>query len=426
MLLAVRGMIADMVRLSSIGPGLIVAFSLLFLAFSAAACGSQAAFDPRTVEGTPTARFSPTPLPPTFTAVVFQLRPSSTPIPTSTPPGVDLTVGYGPTGFPADVNPLTGLRVENPALLERRPMAIKVTNFPRRVRPQWGLSLADHVIEYYLEDGMSRFIGIFYSQDAERVGPVRSGRFFDEHVMRMYEATLTFGYADRRVIDAWMESDIKNRLVIERPGNCPPMCRIGSERDYNNLFTGTAALSQYITARGTNNTRQKLDGLRFDNGYPYFSYQVGEQLLVYYSSVSYSRWDYTKGSNRYLRFQDVHDADDRGMEFLPLTDSLTYQQLAADNLVVLFVPHIQLPDTSDTEIYRITFTGVGEGLAFREGKVMPIVWERPADDSMVSLKVDGGGLYSLRPGNVWFEIMGVSSRSSQAEDGTWRLDFSVP
>ena len=95
-------------------------------------------------------------------------------------------------------------------------MAIKVTNFPRSVRPQYGLTLADHVYEYYLENLITRFIGVFYGNDASRVGPVRSGRFFDEHIVRMYKAIFVFAYADDRVVDPWSESDLRNFLVIER------------------------------------------------------------------------------------------------------------------------------------------------------------------------------------------------------------------
>ncbi len=38
--------------------------------------------------------------------------------------------------------------------------------------------MADNVYEYYLEDGMTRFIGVFYGKDAKRVGPVRSAQTF--------------------------------------------------------------------------------------------------------------------------------------------------------------------------------------------------------------------------------------------------------
>jgi len=78
---------------------------------------------------------------------------------------------YGPSNFPADVDPLTGQKVTNPALLQRRPMVIKVQNLPRTGRPQWGLSLADIVFEYYTEEGTTRFAAVFYGNDASMVGP---------------------------------------------------------------------------------------------------------------------------------------------------------------------------------------------------------------------------------------------------------------
>ncbi|MEJ2487061.1 MAG: DUF3048 domain-containing protein [Anaerolineales bacterium] len=86
--------------------------------------------------------------------------------------------------------------MSDPQFLERRPVAIKVTNYPRYVRPQSGLSKADIVFEYYMEWGISRFIAVFYGQSAEKVGPVRSGRLFDEHIFRMFDSYFVYGYAE--------------------------------------------------------------------------------------------------------------------------------------------------------------------------------------------------------------------------------------
>src|SRR5687767_1955906 len=121
---------------------------------------------------------------PTFTAVpTVRVEQSQF---ASPPEVVQPAIGGG--GFvPANLtNPLTGLAFADPSLAERRPMAIKITNSPDYVRPQSGLSLADVVYEYYIEWGDTRFIAVFYGNDAEQVGPVRSGRFFDEHILRMY------------------------------------------------------------------------------------------------------------------------------------------------------------------------------------------------------------------------------------------------
>jgi len=67
--------------------------------------------------------------------------PTDTPIPTIPPTAT----------VPPVINPLTGLPQADPSLLERRPMAIKIANYTRYVRPQSGLTLADQVFEYYIE-----------------------------------------------------------------------------------------------------------------------------------------------------------------------------------------------------------------------------------------------------------------------------------
>ncbi|MCD6355663.1 MAG: DUF3048 domain-containing protein, partial [Anaerolineaceae bacterium] len=87
-------------------------------------------------------------------------------------------------------NPLTGLPVSDPALLERRPVMVKVSNFPRLGRPHAGLSFADIVFEYFIGFGQNRFLALYYGQDAEKIGPVRSGRRVDAELVTMYSGVL--------------------------------------------------------------------------------------------------------------------------------------------------------------------------------------------------------------------------------------------
>ena len=106
--------------------------------------------------------------------------------------------------------------------MERRPLAIKIANYPRYVRPQSGLTLADQVFEYYIEDGLTRFTAVFYGNNSEWVGPVRSGRFFDENIQRMYQSYLVFKFADKRVLDYFKTTDFADFLVVPSNGACPP------------------------------------------------------------------------------------------------------------------------------------------------------------------------------------------------------------
>lgn len=313
----------------------------------------------------------------------------------------------------------------DPALLERRPMAIKVTNFPRTVRPQWGLSQADHVYEYFIGDHMTRFIGVFYGRDSSQVGPVRSARFFDEQVLRMYDAIFVFGWADDPIVERLTQPDIRNQLVVERGNNCPPLCRLDSGHGYNNLFTDTHLLSQYVTERGTDNARPDLDGLRFELAVPP-SGHPGDSLSIKFSNVSYHSWQYDPVRGQYLRFQETQD--DRGQEkiYAPLIDSLNGNQLAADNLVILYTTHQVLYQSSSTTIYDMPFTGRGVGYALRDGQLYPLAWTRLASSSRPSLALPDGQPYPLKPGNVWFEILGETSKLEPVGSAAWNFSFSIP
>ncbi len=118
--------------------------------------------------------------------------PGITPEPTIKPTTLPLIPVYGPDEYPAGMNPLTGLEIEDPSLLDRCPMVIKVSNYPRSGRPHAGLSQADLVFDYYIGEGMNRFAAIYYGQDAPQVGPIRSARLVDAQLANMYQGILAF------------------------------------------------------------------------------------------------------------------------------------------------------------------------------------------------------------------------------------------
>jgi hypothetical protein len=353
--------------------------------------------------------------------------PSPTLTPTLTPTPTPFIYAYGPDNFPLGVNPLTGLQVADPSLLERRPIVIKVTNFPRSVRPQWGLSLADHVYEYYIADNFSRFVGVFLGKDATQVGPIRSARLFDARVTRMYNGIFIFGWADDPVLNFLFAPDIKPHLIVERPDDCPPLCRIGSDKktEYNNLFADTTAIASYLKKRRTNNDPQDVSGLRFEEIVPP-SGNPSDLISIQYSLISYHRWKYDPQVSRYFRYQETGKDHGGEGEYAPLLDSLTQEQISADNVIVIFTPHQFFKKSSSTEIIDQPFIGQGPGYAFRDGQVYPLTWKRAEADHLPDLLLPGGNLYPLKPGNTWFEIIGKSSQFEQLDNGSWSFVFSMP
>jgi nitrate reductase NapE component len=378
---------------------------------------------------TPSPTFPPIPTrTPTLTPTPTTPR-TQTPSPTPSPTFIlanNLVANFGPSYYPPGINPLTGLQVTDPALLARRPMAIKITNFPRRVRPQNGLNLADLVFEYYIEDSLTRFITVFYGNDAAQVGPVRSGRFFDEHIVRMYNAIFVFASADRRVLDTWLESDLLPRLVIPRSGNCPPLCRDEDNPDYNNLYADTAALGPYVVGRGGDNNQYDLSGMRFQSIVPWGG-DLGLDVFVRYSRLDYNHWQYNAGMGLYERYQETADDTGQGESYALMYDGLTGEPVHAANVVVLFAHHQQYLDSVDTEIVQIDLTGFGEAYVFRDGRVYPALWQRTQTDQPLVLlrSQQSPSPFPLKPGNTFFQIISMGSNVAQ-ESSSWRFTFATP
>lgn len=74
------------------------------------------------------------------------------------------TEAVEPTPYPESINPLTGLAVEDPSLLQIPATLLSISHFPVTARPQAGLSFAPYVFEIYITEGATRFLATFYGQ----------------------------------------------------------------------------------------------------------------------------------------------------------------------------------------------------------------------------------------------------------------------
>jgi hypothetical protein len=120
----------------------------------------------RTLPETPTVISSP--------AATRSVTPAPTITATSTLQTTSLPLSLGPDAddFPAPLNPLTGLEVEDPSLLKIPAQLISISHFPATARPQAGLSFANVVWEISITEGASRFLSVFYGQYPEPEIPV--------------------------------------------------------------------------------------------------------------------------------------------------------------------------------------------------------------------------------------------------------------
>jgi len=322
---------------------------------------------------------------------------------------------------PNPINPLTGLTVPDPSILNRRPVMIKVSNFPREGRPHAGLAFADIVFNYYIGEGTDRFLALFYGQDAERVGPVRSGRLVDIHLVSLYQGILGFGSADydtREVIFG----NLGRRAIANLEAPCPAFC--GSDtHSVIGVYANSAALSDWYAQNASDNQRYDLSGMTFDETPPSGG-KPGSQLMVLFNYYNRGEWRYDSASNKYLRWNE-EILDEANFQMVPSLERLTGQQLAFDNVLILFVQYVELaPSKHEIEVLQ-NLSGQG-ALFFRNGQLFDGFWKVGNQDKPIQYFNAQGNPFPLKPGNSWVFLMGLNSTLVEKSPGQWESFFLLP
>ena len=369
---------------------------------------------------------APTPLslPTVIAPTIISVEPTQT-------QSVEIT----PVTLPAPINPLTGLPASDPALLNRRPLAIKVANYPRYIRPQSGLTLADQVFEYYIEGGLTRFIAVFYGNNSEWVGPVRSGRFFDENIQRMYQSFLVFKYADPRVLTYFQATDFADFLVVPSLGlssfgPCPPFQLLKAREievynnSYFNMLLWEPCVEKYKLPSDPPSYRKDL----FNDSYVPGSNLPADLIYTYYSVDDYNYWQYSPETGEYFRYQETGDTRNNNPEkYAQLVDRVTGLPVHAANVVVIFAYHTFANHfDQEDEVYHIDLTGSGEAYLFRNGIGVVARWSRTYKNQPLSLTDATTGLpIFLKPGITFYEVIGTNSYVDQG-DGQWDFHHATP
>lgn len=344
---------------------------------------------------------------------------TATPEPTATPTQEPTVGPVGPSDFPEGVNPLTGLMVANPENLNRRPVFVKVANYPASGRPHAGLSSADLVFEYYIGYGSNRFVGVYYGENADQIGPVRSGRLVDPQLVSLYQGVLGFQGAYETIYSEIVDT-LGARAIIGTGNACPAICDDG-RNIVTSVFANSAELTSLATQRGVDNHKYTLDGMVFDPAAPTGG-TAGTDVLVQYSNLDRGEWQYDNATGKYLRL--IEDTSGSELQMVPLVDRNTDEQLAFSNVVVLFAYYTEYtPAMHDIDIWGNT--AGRRAVVFRDGQAYEVTWIVPNNGQPIQFLDANGDPFPLQPGNTWMAIMGANSSASQTE-GDWQFIFYLP
>ena len=381
--------------------------SLLSFLLLSVACGGDSAATLTPIAPPPTTAVSslpppdptvtvgaPTPLPP---------PPTLAPVPTSTTVAAqaDGTVNLlTAADFSPNHNPLTGERVDDVALLERRPLAIKISNAPPSfVRPQSGLNSADWVFEHTAEGNITRFTLIVYGQDVDQVGPIRSARLIDVELPAMYDAALAFSGASVGVNQRLNASDFASRIIRSAD---PGYFRTGEDKPFEHTLYGRPDIfRQGLEALGLN-TAPNFNGLLTFASQPPPGGQSGSRVAIDYQ-WEVVEWRYDAAAGRYYRWAAGE----------PHLDGRTGEQVSAANVVVIAPFHVE-DGTICEEIrndvcahlsVQIQLWGSGTGLVMRDGQQYPVTWHRENRNDLLTFTDTDGNPFPLQIGNSWVQLV---------------------
>ncbi len=335
----------------------------------------------------------PTPQPP----------PTIAPIPTSTI-AVDENVAEEAaiiSNFGSDRNPLTGELVSDPANLQRRPLAVKLSNAPASyTRPQSGLNDADLVWEHTTEGNLTRFTAIVYGETPPRLGPVRSARLIDLELPAMYSAALGYSGSSNGVGELLRSSDFTDRILNAWEKG---YYRTGEDKPVEHtLYVTPELLWEALSEKGLNNPPAFSTTNVFSNTPPAGGTPASAVNIDY--NWTLVNWRYDRASGRYMRWTDG----------IPHLDGNTSEQVSAANVIVISPFHAydaticeqaNADGTCAALSVEVQLWGSGPASVFRDGQRYDVTWERLGRTDSLTFKDSEGNPFPLKIGNSWVQVV---------------------
>jgi len=262
-------------------------------------------------------------------------------------------------------------------------------------RPQTGLTDADVVYEALAEGGITRFVALFLSRDADVVGPVRSLRHYFAFLAADYGADMVHIGASPEGF-AWR--DAMNMGHLDESAGEPGVWRVRSRPPPHNAYTNTAVDRDLLAARGRQNNRQ-WGPLRFSEGAPRGP-EPAEHLSIAFRPWAYhASYDWDPEQQRYLRAMD-------GIAHL---DAASGAQIAPASVVVQFTNVQAVPNDPKFRLDVDLVGARGDLLVFSGGTERHGTWSKGGARSTSRWLDEDGQPLVLPPGPVWVEIAPLGS-----------------
>lgn len=268
------------------------------------------------------------------------------------------------------------------------------------VRPQYGLSKANLVIEALAEGGITRFLAVYADgSDVKQMGPVRSGRaYFLEWMAGLGGIAVHAGGSPQALSIA---QELDNIVDLDHlHGGAPYFWRDARFLAPHNLFTSSELLARAIRDKKASN-QGDFESWTYKDDAPLADRpDDSKKISIDFSTFSYFvEYEYNREKNDYLRKNGGEVQKDK------LNDS----EIRAKNVVVQFVRTSLLNDAESGRL-KMDVTGEGAAIVFRDGEILNATWKKPKRNQRTQFFDENNAPIEFNRGTTWIEVVPTDRR----------------
>lgn len=306
---------------------------------------------------------------------------------------------------------------------KHRPLGVMIENSVD-ARPQSGLQSADVIYEAVAEGGITRFLAVFYCQDAGQIGPVRSARtYFLDYISEYGNNPLyahvgganTPGPANAlgQIEDyGWNFYNDLNQFSVPFPIfkrieniNGRP---VATE---HTMYSNTGLLWDYAKDK-RDLSHVDEDGMKWDTTFTEYKFKDDPAVSARPSSqtVSFEFWDGYRDFAVDWIYNQSTNSYERKNGGIAHTDRNTKKTLSAKNVVILFMKESSANDGYENNLHMLYGTkGTGKALIFMDGKEIVGRWSKSGREAKTMLYDSKGQEVQLNRGLTFFEIVALDT-----------------
>ncbi|WP_214108969.1 DUF3048 domain-containing protein [Acrocarpospora catenulata] len=287
------------------------------------------------------------------------------------------SVSESPT--PPPEHPFTGM----PVAARRPVLAVKIENTSAG-KPQIGVDKADIVYVEQVEGGLTRLMAIFSTRLPKEVGPVRSARISDLHILPMFgKPALAYSGVQSKMIPFVREASLFDVSDSAAPGayfRYP-----GRYAPYNLVATPRKLLQQAPKASKATDIGFVFSDEPPAGGVPKKTFSVK------YPAARFA-FGWSEAKKRWLIWQD-------GAKDMAAGGG----QLGAATVVIQYTKteRSQFHDFTGSYTPLVHSTGKGTGIVLRDGQAYKVNWERESEEEGTTFTTPTGERMTFARGPVW-------------------------